>query len=194
MKVDDGAEDKSSFFNLSETRLYIVIGLIAALVFLAILQAICTIYQTSSKSRNQKVTTIFSDSILLDLIGMSKNRWAFNKSNRFNVKLLSKITNRLKIIELLPSIIFYNTQSYHTSIPLLLLYVLWLIPYPFLNALNTDLWMHFSSLFTLYLRSTVANTKQATCNVVLTRTHNTQCNRPSESFFVKRHNYFFLLF
>lgn len=174
MKVDDGVEDKSSFFNLSETRLYIVIGLIAALVFLAILQAICTIYQTSSKSRNQKVTTIFSYSILLDLIGMSKNRWAFNKSNRFNVILLSKVKNRLKIIELLPSIILFNTRN-----PI----ILWLIPYTFLNALNTDLWMHFSSLFTLYLRSTVANTKQATCNVVLTRTHNTQCNRPSESFF-----------
>lgn len=59
VKIDEGSEDESSFLNLSETRLYIVIGLIAALVFLAILQAICTIYQTSSKSRNQKVTTIF---------------------------------------------------------------------------------------------------------------------------------------
>lgn len=59
VKIDEGSNEKSSFLNLSETRLYIVIGLIAALVFLAILQAICTIYQTSSKSRNQKVTIAF---------------------------------------------------------------------------------------------------------------------------------------
>lgn len=48
-------EAKTSFFNLSEVRLYTVIGLIAALVFVALLQAACTIYKTSSSSRNQKV-------------------------------------------------------------------------------------------------------------------------------------------
>lgn len=56
--VDNIEEDeaRTSFFNLSEVRLYTVIGLIAALVFVALLQAACTIYKTSSSSRNQKVT------------------------------------------------------------------------------------------------------------------------------------------
>lgn len=50
------SETKPSFFQLSEVRLYTVLGLIAALVVVAILQATCTIYKTSKSSRNQKVS------------------------------------------------------------------------------------------------------------------------------------------
>lgn len=57
--IDEG-ESKSTFFNLSEVRLYTVIGLIAALVFVALLQATCTIYKISSSSRNQKVIICFN--------------------------------------------------------------------------------------------------------------------------------------
>lgn len=49
------SEPTTSFFQLSEVRLYIVLGLIAALVVVALLQATCTIYKTSRSSRNQKV-------------------------------------------------------------------------------------------------------------------------------------------
>lgn len=45
-----------SFFDLSETRLYIVLGLIAALVLIALIQAFCTIWKTSRKSKSTKVS------------------------------------------------------------------------------------------------------------------------------------------
>lgn len=48
-------EAGSSFFQLSETRLYIVLGCIAALLVVALLQAVCTIYKTSKNRNNQKV-------------------------------------------------------------------------------------------------------------------------------------------
>lgn len=59
--TDKSATDKSaketllSFFDLSETRLYIVLGLIAALVLIALIQACCTIMKTSRKNKNTKV-------------------------------------------------------------------------------------------------------------------------------------------
>lgn len=52
---NESNDEANAFFNLSEVRLYTVVGLIAALVFVALLQATCTIYKTSSSSRNQKV-------------------------------------------------------------------------------------------------------------------------------------------
>lgn len=63
---DNFEEDEAgkSFFNLSEVRLYTVIGLIAALVFVALLQATCTIYKTSSSSRNPKVNFKLFSSVL----------------------------------------------------------------------------------------------------------------------------------
>lgn len=60
--TDKSATDKSaketllSFFDLSETRLYIVLGLIAALVLIALIQACCTIMKTSRKNKNTKVS------------------------------------------------------------------------------------------------------------------------------------------
>ncbi|CAO1346058.1 unnamed protein product [Diamesa serratosioi] len=45
----------ASFFKLSETRLFIVLGCIAALVLVALLQATCTIYKTSKKSNRHKL-------------------------------------------------------------------------------------------------------------------------------------------
>lgn len=54
--MDTSAKDTLlSFFDLSETRLYIVLGLIAALVLIALIQAFCTILKTSRKSKNTKV-------------------------------------------------------------------------------------------------------------------------------------------
>lgn len=54
-KNDDESNSISSFFQMSEVRLYTVIGLIIALVAVALLQATCTIYKTSKSRRNQKV-------------------------------------------------------------------------------------------------------------------------------------------
>lgn len=54
----NNAEDEnggSSFFQLSELRLYTVCGIIAALLLVAIIQIICTMYKTRKTSRNQKV-------------------------------------------------------------------------------------------------------------------------------------------
>lgn len=48
-------EKGSSFFQLSETRLYTVLGCILALIIVALLQVTCTIYKTSRKKHNQKV-------------------------------------------------------------------------------------------------------------------------------------------
>lgn len=53
-------DSTASFFNLSEVRLYTVLGLIAALVLVALLQATCTIMKTRRSSRNQKVCVIMS--------------------------------------------------------------------------------------------------------------------------------------
>ncbi|CAD7013296.1 unnamed protein product [Ceratitis capitata] len=50
-----------SFFELSEVRLYIVLGLIAALVFIALIQAICTICKTSRKNKAQKLVYVIPD-------------------------------------------------------------------------------------------------------------------------------------
>uniref|UniRef100_A0A1B0CTC1 Putative drebrin n=1 Tax=Lutzomyia longipalpis TaxID=7200 RepID=A0A1B0CTC1_LUTLO len=47
-------EKGSSFFQLSETRLYTVLGCILALIIVALLQVTCTIYKTSRKKHNQK--------------------------------------------------------------------------------------------------------------------------------------------
>lgn len=52
-------EATSSFFELSEVRLYVVLGLIIALILIAILQAGCTIYKTSRNRQNQKVNKYF---------------------------------------------------------------------------------------------------------------------------------------
>ncbi|TMW39946.1 hypothetical protein DOY81_014975, partial [Sarcophaga bullata] len=53
--VDNSDDTKLSFFELSEVRLYTVLGLIAALVFIALIQASCTIYKTSKKNKSNKV-------------------------------------------------------------------------------------------------------------------------------------------
>ncbi|KAI8037514.1 hypothetical protein M5D96_009666 [Drosophila gunungcola] len=50
-----------SFFDLSETRLYIVLGLIAALVLIALIQAFCTIWKTSRKSKNTKLVYVIPE-------------------------------------------------------------------------------------------------------------------------------------
>lgn len=44
-----------AFFQLSEVRLYTVCGIIAALVLLAIVQIVCTMYKTRKTTGNQKV-------------------------------------------------------------------------------------------------------------------------------------------
>lgn len=46
----------AAFFQLSEIRLYSVLGCIAALVILALLQATCTIMKSSKKSNRHKVS------------------------------------------------------------------------------------------------------------------------------------------
>lgn len=54
--VDGESNEGGSDTILSSTKLYIVIGCIAALVFIALLQAGCTIYRTSRGSApNTKV-------------------------------------------------------------------------------------------------------------------------------------------
>lgn len=58
VNIDDD-ESKASYFNLSDVRLFTVIGLIIALVFVALLQAVCTMYKASSSGRNQKVCIIW---------------------------------------------------------------------------------------------------------------------------------------
>nr|XP_014100024.1 uncharacterized protein LOC106624750 isoform X5 [Bactrocera oleae] len=61
-KVADKSENTLlSFFELSEVRLYIVLGLIAALVFIALVQAICTICKTSRKNKAQKLVYVIPD-------------------------------------------------------------------------------------------------------------------------------------
>lgn len=47
----------AAFFQLSEVRLYTVLGCIAALVILALLQATCTIMKSSKKSNRHKVSS-----------------------------------------------------------------------------------------------------------------------------------------
>ncbi|XP_063905310.1 uncharacterized protein LOC135124283 isoform X2 [Zophobas morio] len=44
------SDEKDGFFNLSEAKLYSVLGCIAALILVAIVQASCTIYKAASKS------------------------------------------------------------------------------------------------------------------------------------------------
>lgn len=56
--MDHSEDTKLSFFELSEVRLYTVLGLIAALVFIALIQASCTIYKTSKKNKSNKVMQI----------------------------------------------------------------------------------------------------------------------------------------
>lgn len=46
----------ADFFKLSEVRLYTVLGCIAALVLVAIIQATCTIMKASKKSKRHKVS------------------------------------------------------------------------------------------------------------------------------------------
>lgn len=46
----------AEFFKLSEVRLYTVLGCIAALVLVAIIQATCTIMKASKKSKRHKVS------------------------------------------------------------------------------------------------------------------------------------------
>lgn len=56
--IDDSDAETSNgpaFFQLSEVRLYTVCGIIAALLLLAIIQIICTMYKTRRTTGNQKV-------------------------------------------------------------------------------------------------------------------------------------------
>lgn len=46
----------AAFFQLSEVRLWTVLGCIAALVIVALLQATCTIMKSSKKSNRHKVS------------------------------------------------------------------------------------------------------------------------------------------
>lgn len=59
-KQNDESSDNSmaSFFQLSEVRLYTVLGCIAALVLVALLQASCTIYKTTRKTNRHKVSVL----------------------------------------------------------------------------------------------------------------------------------------
>ncbi|XP_023033743.1 uncharacterized protein LOC6638494 isoform X6 [Drosophila willistoni] len=50
-----------SFFDLSETRLYIVLGVIGVLVLLALIQAIFTICKTSRKSKSNKLVYVIPE-------------------------------------------------------------------------------------------------------------------------------------
>ena len=53
------SDEKDGFFNLSEAKLYSVLGCIAALILVAIVQASCTIYKAASKSSSShKVTSL----------------------------------------------------------------------------------------------------------------------------------------
>ena len=55
----DGAGGSGGWFNQTSTKMYIVIAAIAALVFIALVQASCTIYKMSKKSSvNHKVKQI----------------------------------------------------------------------------------------------------------------------------------------
>lgn len=55
MNINEDEAGESSFFQLSEVRLYTVCAIIAALLLVAIIQIICTMYKTRKSSRNQKV-------------------------------------------------------------------------------------------------------------------------------------------
>lgn len=56
---DTSESNAENFFRLSETKLYVVIGCLAALILVAIVQAGCTIYKTSAKSSSShKVTAL----------------------------------------------------------------------------------------------------------------------------------------
>lgn len=57
--IPDASTDDNGFFKLTEAKLYIVLGCIAALVLVALVQAGCTIYKASGKSSaNHKVTSL----------------------------------------------------------------------------------------------------------------------------------------
>lgn len=62
-KADESAGSRlASFFQLSEVRLYTVLGCIAALVLVALMQATCTIYKTTKKSNRHKVISVWPPS------------------------------------------------------------------------------------------------------------------------------------
>lgn len=55
---EESAKGKlAAFFQLSEVRLYTVLGCIAALVIVVLLQATCTIMKSSKKSNRHKVSS-----------------------------------------------------------------------------------------------------------------------------------------
>lgn len=53
--IEDDSNGGPAFFQLSETRLYTVCGIIAALLLVAIIQITCTMYKTRKTNKNQKV-------------------------------------------------------------------------------------------------------------------------------------------
>lgn len=56
---EESAKSKlAAFFQLSEVRLLTVLGCIAALVLLALLQCVCTIMKSKKKSNRHKVSFV----------------------------------------------------------------------------------------------------------------------------------------
>lgn len=56
--ISDSSSTANAFFDLSGTKLYIVLGCLAALILLALVQASCTIYRSSKKPvLSHKVST-----------------------------------------------------------------------------------------------------------------------------------------
>ncbi|KAK9694170.1 hypothetical protein QE152_g33703 [Popillia japonica] len=70
---DSSSESATNFFNLSETKLYIVLGCIAALVLVAIVQASCTIYKTASKSSSSHKDHLIPNSAWKDYSAANTN-------------------------------------------------------------------------------------------------------------------------
>jgi hypothetical protein len=74
---DASSGSQDNFFNLTEAKLYIVLGCITALVLVAIIQASCTIYKAASKSSSSHKDHLIPNSAWKDYSAANTN-YAFD--------------------------------------------------------------------------------------------------------------------
>ncbi|KRT85124.1 hypothetical protein AMK59_378 [Oryctes borbonicus] len=70
---ESSSDSRTNFFNLSETKLYIVLGCIAALILVAVVQASCTIYKTASRSSSSHKDHLIPNSAWKDYSAANTN-------------------------------------------------------------------------------------------------------------------------
>ncbi|KAB0804717.1 hypothetical protein PPYR_01687 [Photinus pyralis] len=75
--IPRASEEQNHFFSLSGTKLYIVLGCLAALVLLALIQASCTIYKTTRKSKSSHKDHLLQNSAWKDYSTANTN-YAFD--------------------------------------------------------------------------------------------------------------------